>query len=254
MKTGDPGRRVRDFKFEIPDCWITGRDAVSNLELAMIKDITINAATREGFGKSESRRLRKQGMIPIAVYGEGKDASAVAINAKELVNILRSDTGHNTIFKLALPGGDGEPLTVIIKDWQVDPVKGRLLHADLMRLSMTEVTRVRVAIETTGEPVGVKLEAGILDLQLREVEVECLPGNIPEHLQVDVSNLHLGDHLTVADLIYDREQIKILADEHQIVAGVLSPRLSDEAAPSEAEGESAAGGEPEVIKKGKTEE
>lgn len=220
----------------------------------MIKDITINAATREGFGKSEARRLRKQGMIPIAVYGEGKDAAAVAINAKELANILRSDTGHNTIFKLALPNGDGEPATVIIKDWQVDPVKGRLLHADLLRLSMTEVTRVEVAIEPVGEPVGVKLEGGILDLQMREIEVECLPGDIPEHLQLDVANLHIGDHLTVADLIYDREKIKVFADEHQVIAGVLAPRLVEEAAPAEAEAEAAEGGEPEVIKKGKTEE
>ena len=220
----------------------------------MIKDITINAATREGFGKSEARRLRKQGMIPIAVYGEGKDAAAVAINAKEIANILRSDTGHNTIFKLALPNGDGEPATVIIKDWQVDPVKGRLLHADLLRLSMTEVTRVEVAIDPVGEPVGVKLEGGILDLQMREIEVECLPGDIPEHLQVDVSNLHIGDHLTVADLVYDRDKIKVIADEHQIIAGVLAPRMVEEAAPAEAEAEAAAGGEPEVIKKGKTEE
>src|SRR6185503_3133006 len=220
----------------------------------MIKDITINAATREGFGKSEARRLRKQGMIPVAVYGEGKDAAAVAINLKEIVNILRSDTGHNTIFKLALPNGGGEPDTVIIKDWQVDPVKGRLLHADLLRLSMTEVTRVNVAIEVIGEPIGVRLEGGILDLQMREVEVECLPGDIPEHLQVDVSNLQIGDHVTVADLVYDREKIKVLEDEHQVIAGVLAPRLVEEAAPAAVEAEAAATGEPEVIKKGKTEE
>lgn len=220
----------------------------------MIKDITINAAAREGFGKSEARRLRKQGMIPVAVYGEGKDASAVAVNLKEIVGILRSDTGHNTIFKLALPNSNGEPATVIIKDWQVDPVKGRLLHADLLRLSMTEVTRVKVAIETVGEPVGVKLEMGVLDIQMREIEVECLPGNIPEHLQVDVANLHIGDHVTVADLIYDREKIKVLADEHQVVAGVLAPRLAEEAAPAVTEDEAGAAGEPEVIKKGKADE
>ncbi|HKP86655.1 MAG TPA: 50S ribosomal protein L25 [Blastocatellia bacterium] len=220
----------------------------------MIKDITINATSREAFGKSNTRRLRAQGMIPAAVYGEGKTAVAVAVNAKEIANILRSDTGHNTIFKLALPNGGGEPDTVIIKDWQVDPVKGRLLHADLMRLSMTEVTRVSVAIETIGEPVGVKLEGGILELQMREAEVECLPGDIPESLEVDVSNLHVGDHLTVADLVYDREKIKVLADEHQVIAGVLAPRLAEEAAPTGAEAEEAAAGEPEVIKKGKTDE
>ncbi|HEX8186656.1 MAG TPA: 50S ribosomal protein L25, partial [Blastocatellia bacterium] len=119
----------------------------------MIKDLTINACWREGMGKSHSRRLRAQGMIPVAVYGEGKEPFAVAVNAKEIAGILRSDTGHNTIFKLALPDGNsgGEPATVIIKDYQVDPVKGRLLHADLLRLSMTTATHVSVAVETIGE-------------------------------------------------------------------------------------------------------
>src|SRR5215216_2441000 len=222
----------------------------------MIKDLTINACSREGSGKGPTRRLRAQGMIPAAVYGEGKEAAAVAVNAKEIANILRSDTGHNTIFKLALPNGDsgGEPATVIIKDYQVDPVKGRLLHADLLRLSMTTATHVSVAIETLGEPVGVKLEGGILELQLREIMVECLPGDIPESLQVDVSDLHVGDHVTVADLTYDRDKVKLLVDESQIVAGVLAPRMAEEAAPTAEEAEAAAGGEPEVIKKGKTDE
>ena len=107
----------------------------------MIKDITINASTREGVGKGPTRRLRAQGMIPAAVYGEGGDALAIAVNAKEIATILRSGSGHNTIFKLALPHSDGEPANVIIKDYQVDPVKGRLLHADLLRLSMTTMPR-----------------------------------------------------------------------------------------------------------------
>src|SRR5258707_5803424 len=138
----------------------------------MIKDITITASSREGTGKGPARRLRMQGMIPAAVYGEGGEASAVAINAKELATILRSGTGHNTIFKLALPQNDGEPANVIIKDYQVDPVRGRLLHADLFRLSMTTTTRVSVSVETIGEPPGVKTEGGILELQLRDIEVE----------------------------------------------------------------------------------
>lgn len=222
----------------------------------MIKDLTINARSREGLlGKGHTRRLRAQGMIPVAVYGEGKEPFAGAVSAKEIANILRSDTGHNTIFQLALPDGDGgEPATVIIKDYQVDPVKGRLLHADLLRLSMTTATHVNVAIETVGEPVGVKLEGGILELQLREIMVECLPGDIPESLQVDVSNLHVGDHVAVADLAYDRSKIKLLVEEAQIIAGVLAPRMAEEAAPSVAEAEVAAGGEPEVIKKGKADE
>ena len=222
----------------------------------MIKDITVKASPRDGVGKGYARRLRAAGMIPAAVYGGGQEAVAVAVNAKEIATILRSDTGHNTIFKLALPDGDGgEPATVIIKDFQVDPLKGRILHADLLRLSMTTVTNVRVPIHVTGEPVGVKTEGGILELQLREVEAECLPGDIPESLNVDVSNLHIGDHVTVADLVYDRDKVKVIADEHQIVAGVLAPRLVEEAAPAAGEAEAAAEtGEPEVIKKGKTDE
>jgi large subunit ribosomal protein L25 len=221
----------------------------------MIKDLTVNASSREGLGKSHTRRLRAQGMIPVAVYGEGKEPFAGAVNAKEIANILRSDTGHNTIFKLALADGNGgEPATVIIKDYQVDPVKGRLLHADLLRLSMTTATHVNVAIEAIGEPVGVKLEGGIVELQLREIMVECLPGDIPESLQIDVSNLHVGDHLSVADLKYDRDKIKLLVDENQIIAVVLAPRMSEDAAPTAGEAEAAAGGEPEVIKRGKADD
>src|SRR6266849_7825658 len=217
----------------------------------MIKDLTVNASAREGVGKGPTRRLRAQGMIPAAVYGEGGDAVAVAVSAKEIATILRSGTGHNTIFKLALPQNDGEPANVIIKEYQVDPVKGRLLHADLLRLSMTTTTRVSVSVETIGEPPGVKTEGGILELQLRDIDVECLPGDIPEHLKVDVSNLQIGDHVTVADLVYDRDKVKLLVDEHQIVAGVLAPRMIEEVAPAVApEGEeAAAAAEPEVIKK-----
>ena len=222
----------------------------------MIKDITINASPREGLGKGPTRRLRAQGMIPAAVYGEGGDAVAVAVSAREIANILRSETGHNTIFKLALPQSKAEPDNVIIKDFQIDPVRGRLLHADLLRLSMTTLTRVSVPVETVGDPVGVKTDGGILELQLREVEVECLPGDIPGHLRVDVANLHIGDHVTVSDLVYDREKVRVLADEHQIVAGVLAPRMIEEVVPVAAvpEGEAAPTAEPEVIKKGKADE
>lgn len=222
----------------------------------MISDLTLKATPREGVGKGPTRRLRAQGLIPAAVYGEGKEAVTIAINAKELATILRSETGHNTIFNIDLPGanGDGETATVIVKDWQVDPVKGRLLHADLMRLSMTTITHVNVHIEVIGEPTGVRLEGGILELQLREVPVECLPGDIPDALQLDVSEMSIGDHATIADLVYDRDKIKLMLDEHQIIAGVLAPRMAEEAAPTAADAGETAGGEPEVIKKGKTEE
>jgi large subunit ribosomal protein L25 len=219
----------------------------------MIKDITVNAIRREGVGKGPARRLRARGMIPASVYGEGEASVPVAVNAKELASLLRSETGHNTIFKLSIPGLD-ELANVIIKDWQTDPVKGRLLHADLMRLSMTVVTRVSVPIVVVGEPVGVKLEGGILEINLREVEIECLPGDIPSTVEVDVTDLHLGKHVSVVDLKVDRAKVKVLTSEDQIVAGVLAPRLVEEVAPAAAEAGEPAAAEPEVIKKGKTEE
>lgn len=220
----------------------------------MIKDITVNAIRRDGVGKGPARRLRSKGLIPASVYGEGEASVPVAVNARELATLLRSETGHNTIFKINIPDL-GEPATVIIKDWQTDPVKGRLLHADLMRLSMTDVTRVSVPIVVVGEPVGVKLEGGILEINLREVEMECLPGDIPASIEIDVADLHLGKHASVAELKVDRSKIKVITPEDQIVAGVLAPRLVEEAAPAAAEAaEPAVAAEPEVIKKGKTEE
>jgi len=217
----------------------------------MIKDITVEAVSRDGVGKGFARRLRSKGFIPVAVYGENLDPAAVAVDVKAIANILRSGSGHNTIFTLSIPGM--EPANVIIKDWQVDPLKGRLLHADLLRLSMTTATRVSVPIVVVGEAVGVKLEGGILEIELRLVEVECLPGDIPEKIEVDVADLHIGQHVSVADLKYDREKIKAITSEDQIVAGVLAPRMAEEAAPAVAV-EGAAAAEPEVIKKGKTEE
>jgi len=193
-------------------------------------------------------------MIPASVYGEGEASVPVAVNARDLANLLRSETGHNTIFKLNIPGL-GEPANVIIKDWQTDPVKGRLLHADLMRLSMTVATRVSVPIVVSGEPVGVKLEGGILEINLREVDIECLPADIPASIEVDVADLHLGKHVSVVDLKVDRTKIKVMTPEDQIVAGVLAPRLVEEAAPAAAaEAAEPTAAEPEVIKKGKAEE
>ncbi|HEU4389728.1 MAG TPA: 50S ribosomal protein L25 [Blastocatellia bacterium] len=219
----------------------------------MIKDIVIEAQPRQGVGKGFARRLRAGGLIPGAVYGEGMAPAAVSVSAREIAAILRSDSGHNTIFKLGLP--NEEPATVIIKDCQIDPVKGRLLHADFLRLSLTTATRVSVSIVTTGEPVGVKRDAGILEIELRDVTIECLPGDIPERMQVDVSGLSIGQHATVADLIYDRDKIKVITDENHVVAGVIAPRLIETPVAAAPEGEEgAAPSEPEVIKKGKAEE
>lgn len=216
----------------------------------MNTEIKLTAKVREGIGKGFARRLRAQGMIPAAVYGEGEQPIAVAVNAKEISQILRSEHGHNTIFSLAI--GDTAPTTVIIKDWYVDPVKGKLLHADLMRLSLTRATRVKVPVDLVGEAYGVKNQGGILEFDLREVEIECLPTDIPNHIQLDISGLHITQHAMVADLVYDRTKIKMITDEQHTVAGVVAPRLAIEieAPVVEEPGE----GEPEVIKKGKTEE
>lgn len=215
----------------------------------MNTEIKVNAKVREGVGKGFARRLRAAGQIPAAVYGEGEQPIAVSVNAKEIAQILRSEHGHNTIFSLAI--GDSTPTTVIIKEWYTDPVKGKLLHADLMRLSLTRVTRIKIHVDLVGEPYGVKNQAGVLEFDLREVEIECLPTDIPNNLQLDVSGLHIGQHATVADLAYDRTKIKMITDEHQIVAGVVAPRLAVEEPTAV---EETAEGEPEVIKKGKTEE
>ena len=216
----------------------------------MIKDILVEAEARANTGKGHARRLRIRGMIPIAVYGEGKEPVAAAVNSKDLTQILRSATGHNTIFKLKV--GGSEPSNVIIKECVLDPVKGKLLHADLMRLSMTTATRVSVPVEIIGDPVGVRVEGGILEIGIREVEIECLPGDIPHSIKLDVSEFAIGQHATVADLIFDLEKIKMLSDTSQQIASILHPRLVE--APAPAEPVEAAASEPEVIKKGKGEE
>jgi large subunit ribosomal protein L25 len=218
----------------------------------MITDITVQAESREGLGKGPSRRLRADGRIPITVYGEGEECFSASIVAKDIANILRSESGHNTILKVAFPGK--EPSLVIIKDWQTDPVRGRILHADLKRLSMTTATQVSVPVHLIGEAVGVKLGGGLLEILIREIDVECLPGDIPSGVDVDVSGLQIGDHVRVKDLIYDRTKVTMIPPEEQIVASVLAPRLIEEVAPAAAAEEGTAEAEPEVIKKGKAEE
>jgi large subunit ribosomal protein L25 len=212
----------------------------------MISDITVEAKLREQTGSADARRLRRAGFIPATVYGDHKDPLSVAVNAKELTLILRSESGHNTIFKLQSP--NHEAATVMIKDWQIDPIKGKLIHADFYRISLTEKQRVSVPVELVGEPFGVRYEAGILEHTLRALEIECLPSDIPKHITVDVSHLHLSGHVMVRDLKVG-DNIRILTGSDYVVAQVLSTK-AEEAAPAEATTTVA---EPEVIKKGKEE-
>ena len=205
------------------------------------------ASPREGkFNKNAARRVRVSGKIPAVVYGAGQDAVAVAVDPKVITRILHSDSGHNTIFDLNVEGA--AVVKAMIVDWQHEPIKGKLLHIDLKRIAMDKMMRVSVPIQLVGTATGVKNQGGILEHVLREVEVECLPSDIPSHLDVDVSNLALNEAIHVSDLPHSGS-IKFLGDEHATVAHVTSIR---EEAVAEDATAAAATTEPEVAKKGKT--
>ena len=205
------------------------------------------ATPREGkFNKNAARRVRVAGKIPAVVYGAGQDAVAVAVDPKVITRILHSDSGHNTIFDLNVEGA--AVVKAMIVDWQHEPIKGKLLHIDLKRIAMDKMMRVSVPIQLTGIPSGVKAQGGILEHVLREVEIECLPGDIPSHLDVDISNLALNESIHVSDLPHSGS-IKFLGDEHATVAHVTAIR--EEVVAEDAAAATAAA-EPEVAKKGKT--
>lgn len=205
----------------------------------------VAAETRTGkFNKNAARRVRVAGKIPAVVYGAGLDPIAITVDPKVITKILHSESGHNTIFDLAI--GSDAAIKAMIVDWQYEPVKSTLLHIDLKRIAMDKTMRVSVPIMLTGVPTGVKNQGGILEHVLREVEVECLPADIPSHLDVDVTGLELLSSIHVKDLPHSGK-LKFLADEDATVALVASVR--GEEAPAEA----AAPTEPEVAKKGKPE-
>jgi large subunit ribosomal protein L25 len=204
------------------------------------------ATPREGrFNKNAARRVRVAGKIPAVVYGAGQDSVAVAVDPRVITKILHSDSGHNTIFDLTVEGS--AVVKAMIVDWQREPIKGHLLHIDLKRIAMNKMMRVSVPIQLVGVPVGVKAQGGILEHVLREVEIECLPGDIPSHLDVDVAGLELHGVIHVSDLPHSGS-IKFLGDEHATVAHVTS--IKEEVVAADAV--VAAPAEPEVAKKGKT--
>ncbi|HUL16029.1 MAG TPA: 50S ribosomal protein L25 [Terriglobales bacterium] len=217
----------------------------------MPEKIVVEAAPRETRGKNEARRQRLTGNIPAVLYGAKGEALTLSVNAKQVGQILRSASGHNTLFQVAL-GGKEEP--AIVKDWQVDPVSGNLLHVDLQRIAMDVKMRVKVPVHTFGEPAGVKQQGGIFETVTREVEVECLPSDIPTEYRVDVSHLMIGMHLRAADLPIDPAKIKLLTDPERVMAHVVALRVEEEKPAEAAAAEvAAAPAEPEVIKKGKKE-
>jgi large subunit ribosomal protein L25 len=205
----------------------------------------VTATPREGkFNKNVARRLRVAGSIPAVVYGAKQPAIAVTVDPKQIRRILHSESGHNTIFDLEIAGTSAK---VMVVDWQNDPIKGNLIHIDMKRIAMDRAMRVQVPIQLQGVPVGVKTQGGILDQVLREITVECLPADIPSHIDVDVSELAFGMVIRVADLPHGG-RLKFITDEEATVAHITAVR--EEVAPA-ADAVAAAPAEPEVAKKGK---
>lgn len=209
-----------------------------------MENITLKAEKRDKTGKGVARSLRREGMIPSVLYRAGHSLP-IKMNRKELASFISSTAGEQVMVSLEFP--DGEKRLALLKDYQVDPVKGELLHSDFFEVLLTEKVRVTVAVSTTGEPVGVKRDGGILQHGVREIEIECLPDKIPGHITVDVSGLEFGKSIHVSDLVLG-EGIKVLTDPDEVIATVTAV-VEEEAVAAAPEV-----AEPEVIKKGKKEE
>ena len=221
-------------------------------------DARLEAVKRDGRGKNEARRLRASGQVPAVFYGAQKPGTApegvpVAVNPKELLRILHSESGVNTLITLKLEGGESR---VMVKEYQLDPVSSQLLHADFYQLAMDRAITVTVPIHVKGEPKGVKLQGGVLDFVTRDVQVQCLPADIPEHIEIDVSELVLHQAIRLRELP-EHPKWKALNDPETMLVHVILPKVEEVAAPAEAEAAAAAApgaaAEPEVIKKGKGE-
>jgi large subunit ribosomal protein L25 len=217
----------------------------------------LEAVKREGRGKNEANRLRASGRIPGVVYGtasKGKapEGVAVAVDPKALLRILHSDSGANTLITLSLDGGQSR---VMVKEYQLDPMTHHLLHADFYQLAMDKAIAVTVPIVIKGEPKGVKLQGGLLDFVTRDIQVQCLPTDIPGHIDVDVSELMLHDSIRVRDLAVDPKW-KPITEGDTMLVHVVMPKAEESAtaAATDAAAAPVATAEPEVIKKGKTDE
>jgi large subunit ribosomal protein L25 len=212
---------------------------------------TIHAEKREEKGKGASRSLRRSDMIPAILY-RGGGSLPIKIPTKEIIQFINTTAGEQVMVTIKF--SDGESKLALMKEYQVDPTKKELLHADFFEVSLTEKVRVKVHVAMTGEPIGVKRDKGVLQNLLREIEVECLPDKIPGHIKIDISGLEIGQSLHVSDLKLD-EELKILTDSSEVIANVIAPAV-EEVAPVEAAAAAAPEevAEPEVIKKGKKEE
>src|SRR5687768_4979627 len=217
-------------------------------------EAVLEAIKRETRGKNEARRVRAAGKIPAVVYGDKSEAAVISVDPKILLRILHSESGVNTLISLKFEGeGDTR---VLVRDYQVDPVTQRPLHVDFYRIAMDKVLRVTVPIMLIGEPKGVKAQGGVLDFVNRDIEVECLPADIPEHIDIDVSELLINQGIRVRDLPADSKW-KVLTDADAMIIHVVTPKVEvveEPAAAAVAAAPGATPAEPEVIKKGKKDE
>jgi large subunit ribosomal protein L25 len=212
-------------------------------------DTVIAAEPRASRGKNEARRTRAAGKIPAIVYGAFKDPQSVSVNPKDILRIIRGKSGHNSIFDVEISGVERTP--VIVADEQYDPVKDTLIHIDLKRIDLTRKLRVSIPVHSHGEAKGVKQQGGVLDVVTRSIEIECIPDDIPNQFDVDVTELMIGNNIRVSDLKVG-DGIRVLTAPDAVIAHVVG--IKEEAAAAPAEGVAAAPAEPEVAKKGKKEE
>ncbi len=211
-------------------------------------EIQVKADERTELGKNSSRRLRRAGKIPIVVYDRGLDSISLTVDPRDLIHVLKAEHGQNTIFKVSYGKSTQD---VLIRDIQLDPVRGTLMHADLQKVAMDQIMTFGVPVELTGESPGIEL-GGQLEFVSREVEVECLPGDVPESLVVDISQLEIGDNLRVADLQVDPSKITVLTDAGVVLLAVVPPVAEEEE--EEEEEEEIEIDEPAVIQKGKADD
>jgi large subunit ribosomal protein L25 len=213
-------------------------------------DATLQADKREGRGKNEARRLRASGRIPAVLYGAEKGkALEIAVDPKSLLRILHSESGVNTLIGLHVDGGDTR---VLVKEYQLDPIHHKLLHVDFYQVAMDKALTVTIPVVLKGEPKGVKQQGGIVDFVNREIEIEVLPGDIPENITVDISELMLNQGMRVRDLQTGSAKWKPTSDAEMMIVHVVPPRAEEAPAVAEVAAAPAAAAEPEVIKKGKT--
>ncbi len=216
----------------------------------------LEATARDTFGKNEANRTRRGGMVPAILYGTSdgpnKDARPIAVSPRALLKILHSESGVNTLISLKLAGGGDA--RVLVKEYQLDPVTHEVLHADFYRVAMDRVLRVTIPVITKGEPKGVKQQSGVLEHIRREIEIECLPGDIPENVELDVSELMLHQGIRVRDITVNPKW-KPVSEGEMMLVHVIMPKAEEVATPAaEAGAAPAVPAEPEVIKKGKKEE